>query len=180
VVRFLPRDGYVRRPVDALTAGFPCEVWSSARSKPAAADDPRRTLYREAIRLAVAVQARSVLFENVPKITSRETVPGSGRLVVDAVRSELRQAGYGNQLEVVLNAARFGAATHRRRWFLLAAMDPGWTCGLRRRRTPGRSPSDRPWPGCRSTRATRPTPATSSRAGTSPPGSVRPCWRGTA
>jgi len=124
IVRHLPRDGFARRPVECVTSGFPCEVWSSARNKPAAADDPRRTLYREAIRLAQVVQARTVLFENVPRITSRETFPGSGRLVVDAIKSELRQAGYGNQMEVVLNAARFGAATHRKRWFLLAAMDP--------------------------------------------------------
>jgi len=124
VIRLLPRDGYVRRPVDVVSAGFPCETFSSARCKPAAADDPRRTLYREAIRLAEAVQARTVLFENVPRITSRETFPGSGRLVVDAIKCELRQAGYGNQLEVVLDAASFGAATHRERWFLLAALDP--------------------------------------------------------
>lgn len=123
VVRHLPRDGFARRPVDVLTAGFPCETFSSARSKPAAADDPRRTLYREAIRLAVAVQARTVLFENVPRITAAETYPGSGRLAVGTIKSELRRAGYGNQLEVVLDAS-FGAATRRRRWFLLAAMDP--------------------------------------------------------
>lgn len=124
IAKHLPAAGSALRPVDVLTAGFPCETFSSARCKPAAADDPRRTLYREGIRLAVAVRARTVLFENVPRITSRETFPGSGRLAVDAIRTDLRRAGYGNQLEVVLDAGRFGAATARERWFLLAATDP--------------------------------------------------------
>ena len=173
VVRHLPLDGFVRQPVDCLTAGFPCETFSSARNKPAAPDDHRWVLYREAIRLAQAVQARTILLENVPKITSREASPGSGRLVVDAIKSELRQAGYGNQLEVVLDAADFGAATHRRRWFLLAATDP---------RLDLRAPTptvDRPvtvreaLEGLPSIPATPPRHATASRPGTSPAGSGR-------
>src|SRR3954447_14078599 len=119
LVRLLPRDGHVCRPAACLSAGFPCEAWSSARDRPAAPDDPRRTLYREVVRLAEAVQARCVLLENVPRITSAETFPGSGRLVVHEIRSALRRSGFDNQLEIVLDAADFGAATRRKRWFLL-------------------------------------------------------------
>jgi DNA (cytosine-5)-methyltransferase 1 len=124
LVRLLPAEGHARRPADLLTAGFPCETWSSARNKPAAPDDPRRTLYREVVRLAEAVQARCVLLENVCRITAAETFPGSGRLVIHEIRSALEKAGYENQIEASLDAAGFGAATRRRRWFLLAALDP--------------------------------------------------------
>jgi DNA (cytosine-5)-methyltransferase 1 len=110
--------------VTLMTAGIPCEVWSSARSMPAATDDPRRTLYREVIRLAETIQPRFVLLENVPRITASETWPGSGRHVVEEIRSALRWVGYGHQREVVLDAADFGVPSRRRRWSLLAALDP--------------------------------------------------------
>ena len=121
LVRLMPGNGL---PVDLLTAGIPCETFSSARCKPAAQDDPRRWLFRDAVRLARAVRARVILLENVPRIVTAETSPGSGQLVADEIRSALHQAGYGNQLEIVLDASDFGAATRRRRWFLAAALDP--------------------------------------------------------
>lgn len=138
LVRLLPRDGHLCRPANLLTAGIPCETWSSARSRPAAADDPRRTLYREVVRLAEATQARCVLLENVPRITAAETFPGSGRKVVREIRSALRKAGYETQMEAVLDAAAFGAATRRSRWFLLASLDPRLDLRTPKPTTPGR------------------------------------------
>ena len=125
-------------PVDLLTAGIPCETFSSARCKPAAQDDPRRWLFRDAVRLAQAVRARVVLLENVPRIVAAETSPGSGQLVVDEIRGAFREAGYANQLEAVLDAADFGVPTRRRRWFLLATLDPNVRLRAPTPTTPGR------------------------------------------
>jgi DNA (cytosine-5)-methyltransferase 1 len=65
-----------------------------------------------------------LLIENVPGFITRRV----GReLVVDRLRRDLDQAGYRNQLEVMLDAADFGVPQLRKRWFLVATADTALT-----------------------------------------------------
>lgn len=110
-------------PVDLVTAGFPCETFSTAGNKSRASYDHRQTLFMEAVRIAVACKSRFVLCENVPAILTKPLVKGETKLVIDEIRRVLREAGYRNQLEAVLNTADYGVPQTRRRFFLLACRD---------------------------------------------------------
>lgn len=111
-------------PVDLVTAGFPCETFSTAGNKSRASYDHRQTLFMEAVRIAVACKSRFILCENVPAILTKPLVKGETRLVIDEIRRVLREAGYRNQLEAVLNTADYGVPQTRRRFFLLASREP--------------------------------------------------------
>lgn len=59
-------------------------------------------------------------FENVPAITSKRITKDSPILVVDMIKEELAEAGYGNLLQVILDASDFGVPQRRKRFFILA------------------------------------------------------------
>lgn len=121
IQRAIPEEG-----VDLVTSGMPCETFSTAGNTSRSFYDDRQLLYREGIRVAVTSKAKLILFENVPAITSKRVSKDSRRLIVDQLQSELRAAGYGNMLQVVLDASRFGVPQRRNRYFLLACRFPGW------------------------------------------------------
>lgn len=120
LIRHLSHDGTRCRVADLLTASPPCEVFSTAGTRTRRLNDDRLWLFREAVRLAVAVQARVLLFENVAGILNRRV---GSELVVDVLRRELDDAGYCNGIEAVLDASDFGVPQRRSRWFLLATRD---------------------------------------------------------
>lgn len=67
-----------------------------------------------------------ILFENVPAITTKTVEKTSKELIVDVLKRELTEAGYGNYIEVVLSATQFGVPQRRKRYFILASKDPKW------------------------------------------------------
>jgi DNA (cytosine-5)-methyltransferase 1 len=83
-------------------------------------------LYREGIRIAQIANAKMILFENVPAITSKREAKQSGELIVDILKRELREAGYGNYIEVVLDSTKYGVPQKRNRFFILACRFPEW------------------------------------------------------
>lgn len=115
------------KEVDIVTSGMPCETFSTAGNKSRSFYDDRQFLFREGIRIAKMVNAKLILFENVPAITTKTVSKKSKRLIVDVLKAELEQAGYGNYIEVVLNAAQFGVPQRRNRFFILASKNPEWT-----------------------------------------------------
>lgn len=121
VLPFIPKDG-----VDLVTSGMPCETFSTAGNSSRSFYDDRQVLYREGIRVAKMCNAKLLLFENVPGIMSKTIHKDSDVLVVDMIRKELQEAGYANQLQVVLEADQFGVPQKRKRFFLLAARNPKW------------------------------------------------------
>jgi DNA (cytosine-5)-methyltransferase 1 len=121
VLPFIPKDG-----VDLVTSGMPCETFSTAGNSSRSFYDDRQVLYREGIRMAKICNAKLLLFENVPGIMSKTIHKDSDVLVVDMIRKELQEAGYANQLQVVLEADQFGVPQKRKRFFLLAARNPKW------------------------------------------------------
>lgn len=113
---YLPSDG-----VDLVTSGMPCETFSTAGKTSRSFYDDRQFLFREGIRIAKMCNAKLLLFENVPAITSKKTQKDSNVLIVDILKQELIEAGYSNFIEVVLDAAQFGVPQHRKRYFILAS-----------------------------------------------------------
>lgn len=115
VMPFVPKGG-----VDLVTSGMPCETFSTAGNTSRSFYDDRQFLFREGIRIAKMTNAKMILFENVPAITSKRTEKNSNTLIVDVLKRELVEAGYHNFVEVVLDASRFGVPQKRNRYFILA------------------------------------------------------------
>lgn len=121
ILQSIPKDG-----IDLVTSGMPCETFSTAGNTSRSFYDDRQVLYREGIRIAKISNAKMILFENVPAITSKRVSKDSPKLIVDQIKSELRAAGYGNMIEVVLDATKFGVPQKRNRFFILACRFPEW------------------------------------------------------
>ena len=81
-------------------------------------------LFREGIRIAKICNAKMILFENVPMITTKRVAKDSKELIIDLLKRELEEAGYVNYKEVVLDASKYGVPQRRKRFFILAAKDP--------------------------------------------------------
>ena len=120
ILPYCPKDG-----VDLVTSGMPCETFSTAGNTSRSFYDDRQFLFREGIRVAQIVNAKFLLFENVPGITSKTVSKGGKDLIVDVLKKELTNAGYGNFIEVVLDATRFGVPQRRKRFFILGTRLPG-------------------------------------------------------
>lgn len=121
VLPYVPKEG-----VDLVTCGMPCETFSTAGNSSRSFYDDRQVLYREGIRMAELCDAKMLLFENVPAITSKRIAKDSSELVVDMIKEELAKAGYGNFLQIVLDATDFGVPQRRKRFFVLATRFPDW------------------------------------------------------
>lgn len=121
ILPFIPNDG-----VDLVTSGMPCETFSTAGNTSRSFYDDRQFLFREGIRIARIANAKMILFENVPAITTKTVEKNSKERIVDVLKRELAEAGYGNYIEVVLAATQFGVPQRRKRYFILASRDPDW------------------------------------------------------
>lgn len=118
---YIPKEG-----VDLVTSGMPCETFSTAGNTSRSFYDDRQFLFREGIRIAKMANAKMILFENVPAITSKKTTKTSNQLIVDVLKKELKEAGYGNYVEVVLDSTNFGVPQKRNRFFILACRYEDW------------------------------------------------------
>ena len=121
IIPLIPEDG-----VDLVSSGMPCETFSTAGNRSRSFYDDRQFLFREGIRIATLSNAKLLLFENVPAISTKTVSKSSSKLILDILKEELEQAGYGNYIEVVLNAAQFGVPQRRNRLFILACRYPSW------------------------------------------------------
>ena len=121
ILPYIPANG-----VDLVTSGMPCETFSTAGNTSRSFYDDRQFLFREGIRIAQIANAKMILFENVPAITSIREDKQSGDLIVNILKRELRAAGYGNYIEVVLDSTKYGVPQKRNRFFILACRFPEW------------------------------------------------------
>lgn len=112
---------FVARPwceaVDLVTAGFPCQPFSSAGKK-RGTDDPRH-IWPSIARIIRECEPRAVFLENVQREAFREPW------------RDLQEMGFEVPPLVCVSAAELGAAHQRRRYFLLAYADSGWKSTLR-------------------------------------------------
>ena len=120
ILPYIPADG-----VDIVTAGMPCETFSTAGNTSRSFYDDRQFLFREGIRIAKIANAKMILFENVPGITTKTVAKGAKERIVDILKKELIAAGYSNLDEFVLNAVNYGVPQRRNRFFILATRMEG-------------------------------------------------------
>lgn len=114
ILPYIPQDG-----VDLVTSGMPCETFSTAGNTSRSFYDDRQFLFREGIRIAKISNAKMILFENVPGITSKTVAKGEKTRIVDVLKKELTEAGYTKFIEVILDATKFGVPQKRNRFFIL-------------------------------------------------------------
>lgn len=114
ILPYIPADG-----VDIVSSGMPCETFSTAGNTSRSFYDDRQFLFREGIRIAQIANAKMILFENVPAITTKTVEKGAKELIVDVLKRELVAAGYENYIEVVLSATNYGVPQRRNRFFIL-------------------------------------------------------------
>lgn len=118
----IPKEG-----VDLVTSGMPCETFSTAGNTSRSFYDDRQFLFREGIRIAQICNAKMILFENVPGITSKTASKESKKLIVEILKEELVEAGYTNSFAITLDSTMFGVPQKRNRYFILACRFPNWT-----------------------------------------------------
>lgn len=112
---------HIKGEVDLVTSGMPCETFSTAGSKSRSFYDERQYLFKEGIRIAKIVNAKMILFENVPAITTKTVAKDSNDLIIDELFKELKKAGYKYYVSTILNSADFGVPQLRDRFFVLAS-----------------------------------------------------------
>lgn len=71
ILPYIPKDG-----VDIVSSGMPCETFSTAGNRSRSFYDDRQLLFREGIRIAKIANAKLILFENVPGITTKTVKKG--------------------------------------------------------------------------------------------------------
>lgn len=121
IKEYIPKEG-----VDIVTSGMPCETFSMAGTTSRSFYDDRQFLFREGIRIAKLSNAKMILFENVPGITSKTVSKEDSTLIIDVLKEELKEAGYGNFIETKLLATDFGVPQKRQRYFILASRYNDW------------------------------------------------------
>lgn len=103
-------------PHDVLTAGFPCQPFSSAGKK-RGVRDPRGTLFSRVVEVVESRRPRFFVLENVKRLLTMER--GSHFATILA---SLAAAGYHVEWRL-LNAAHFGLPQNRQRVFLVGSRD---------------------------------------------------------
>lgn len=125
ILPYIPAGG-----VDLVTSGMPCETFSTAGNTSRSFYDDRQFLFREGIRIAQIANAKMILFENVPAIVTKTVEKNDPTLIVDVLKYELKEAGYENMVQVVLDASQFGVPQRRKRFFILATKDKNITLSV--------------------------------------------------
>lgn len=80
----------LKRRLDVLTAGFPCQPFSNAGSRKGTTDD-RGTLFQTAIDIVKKLKPRVVVFENVRGLLSFKN---GNKLLIEDICSQLDKIGY--------------------------------------------------------------------------------------
>ena len=114
----------LRDRVTILSAGFPCQPFSSA-GKRQATEDPRH-LYPWIADGITAMRPRYVLLENVEGIISAKT--GDGESVLKYVLGDLESRGYSCTWGI-FSASEVGAPHQRKRVFILGYSSSVGSCG---------------------------------------------------
>lgn len=104
---------------DLVAGGFPCQIYSRARTDFGVEDGTKR-LWPEALRIAKEANAKAILLENVPNLLSAQTE--SGLSVAASIKASAKQAGF-HVTWAVLQAADFGTPQMRERVFFVGFRD---------------------------------------------------------
>lgn len=100
---------------DIITAGFPCQPFSSAGNRKGVYDS-RGELYLECLRIIEAKKPVVVLFENVKGLMSAKHQ--NGKKLIEVIAEDLENLGYQVNYRVV-NASDYGVPQNRERLILV-------------------------------------------------------------
>ena len=100
-------------PFDILTAGFPCQPFSSIGLRQGFAHKTQGTLFYDVVRILAHHRPRGFLLENVQGLISHE----NGR-TISTIFDALREIGY-DVWHKVLDAADYGVPQHRNRIYIV-------------------------------------------------------------
>lgn len=109
---------------DIVTAGIPCETFSTAGASSRSFYDHRQILFKEAIRIADLLKSTLILFENVPGLTSKRLSRESPKLVIEQIHEDLAESGYSWSQQFTLDASDYGVPQNRERFFIIASRSP--------------------------------------------------------
>lgn len=113
-----PAIAELRDTVDVFFGGPPCEGNSNFNNQ-SRRSDPRNELYISSTVIGILLDAKAIVFENVPQVSA------SKQKVVARARILLEENGYKvSEENLVLDASDFGGAQTRRRHFLIAIKSP--------------------------------------------------------
>lgn len=101
-------------PFDIITAGFPCQPFSTAGLKRGFEDKTRGTLFFDVCRIAAARRPKMILLENVKGIVRHD-----GGRTLRAILDCLQEIGYTAHWQVV-DSIRYGLAQQRERFYCAA------------------------------------------------------------
>jgi len=105
--------------VDLVAGGVPCQPFSAA-GKGLGLYDPRGSLFRHLVRIAVEADARAVLLENVRGLVRWQR----GRALRE-IEACMREAGFARVAWTVLRASHYGVPQARDRLFVVGLRGPG-------------------------------------------------------
>lgn len=100
---------------DILTAGFPCQPFSSAGNRKGVYDE-KGELYLECLRIIENKKPKVILFENVKGLLSSKHQ--SGKRLIEVIKEDLEKLGYRINYKVV-NASDYGVPQNRERLILV-------------------------------------------------------------
>lgn len=100
---------------DIITAGFPCQPFSSAGNRKGVLDS-RGLLYQECLRIIEAKKPKVIVFENVKGLLSSKYI--DDRKLVDVIVQDLNDIGYEVTYEVI-DATNYEVPQHRQRLIIV-------------------------------------------------------------
>lgn len=103
---------------DVLTAGFPCQPFSSANSRARRDAHAKRDFFQTVVDVIKKTEAQRIVLENVQNLLT------VGRERFDDMSCQLHALGFVLDYDV-LNAKDFGVAQHRKRVYIVGRRDGG-------------------------------------------------------
>lgn len=100
---------------DIITAGFPCQPFSTAGSR-GGISDPRGTLYLECIRIIEAKKPKVVLLENVVGLLRAKGA--NDKLLIDLIVADLERLGYNVHYDIY-DASNYSVPQQRKRLIIV-------------------------------------------------------------
>ncbi len=126
LIKKLLKERFLLEKVDLITGGPPCESYSIAGKRNR--NDKRDFLYLHLLRIARAVNASMVLFENVKGILSKKTYQGD-KTFFSMVCEEFEKCDSSNKIsfrlaswhkeDILMNCVEYGVPQNRERVFLI-------------------------------------------------------------